>query len=110
MDGYDIPQPDTKGSEQVTSLPDEVEDKMRKFLFDLFDLDWNELMLLKATMNQLTLTEFGQAMEKLSKDNWSFSRFRAFQTRKRLLRKLGDNFAGALLTMGQKKPLKKESK
>lgn len=94
----------------MTTLPDEVEDTLRKFLFDMFDLDWNELMLLKATMNKLTLTEFGQEMEKLSKENWSFSRFRAFQTRKRLLRKLGDNFSGALLTIGQKKPLKKENK
>ena len=49
-------------------------------------------------------------MEKLSKENWSFSRFRAFQTRKRLLRKLGDGFAGALLTIGQRKELKKENK
>ena len=76
----------------------------------MFDLDWNELMLLKATMNKLTLTEFGQEMEKLSKENWSFSRFRAFQTRKRLLRKMGDGFAGALLTMGQRKELKKEDR
>lgn len=92
----------------MTNLPDDVEDTLRKFLFDMFDLDWNELMLLKATMNKLTLTEFGQEMEKLSKENWCFSRFRAFQTRKRLLRKLGDNFTGALLTMGQRKELKKE--
>lgn len=110
LEGYEPPQPDTSGSEQVTNLPDDVEDKMRKFLFDMFDLDWNELMLLKATMNSLSLTEFGQQMEQLSKQNWSFSRFRAFQTRKRLLRKLGDGFAGALLTMGQKKPLKKEDR
>lgn len=33
-----IPQPDTSSSEQVTSLPDEVEDKFRKALYDLFDL------------------------------------------------------------------------
>lgn len=108
LDGYEPPQPDTSGSEQVTNLPDETEDKMRKFLFTLFDLDWNELMLLKSVMNQMTLTEFGAQMEKLSKDNWNFSRFRAFQTRKRLLKKLGDNFAQALLTIGQRKPLKKE--
>ena len=94
----------------MTSLPDEVEDTLRKFLFDLFDLDWNELMMLKATMNRMTLTEFGGEMERLAKDNRSFTRFRAFQTRKRLLRKLGDGFAGALLTTGQRKELKKEDK
>lgn len=43
----------------MTTLPDEVEDTLRKFLFDMFDLDWNELMLLKSVMNQMTLTEFG---------------------------------------------------
>ena len=106
IDGYDVPQHDTSGSEQVTNLPDEVENKMRIFLCNLFALDFNELMCLKSIMNNMTLTDYAQDMEALAQDNKCFSRFRAFQTRKRLLKKLGDEYSSALLTMGQKKPLK----
>ena len=41
-----IPQPDTSPSEQATDLPDEVEDKFRKALYDLFDLKPLELLVL----------------------------------------------------------------
>ena len=81
---------------------------MRKFLYDLFDLSYAELCLLKSIMNNLNLTEHGMEMEKLSRENMICSRFKTFQTRKRLLRKLGDGFASSLLTSGQKKPLKIE--
>lgn len=33
IDGYEPPQRDTSGSEQVTNLPDEVENKLRVFMF-----------------------------------------------------------------------------
>ena len=46
IEGYEAPQPDTSGSEQVTSLPDEAEDKLRKFLYDMFDLTPLELLCL----------------------------------------------------------------
>jgi len=41
-----IPQPDTSTSEQATNLPYDVEDKMRKALYDLFDLKPLELLVL----------------------------------------------------------------
>lgn len=47
-------------------------------------------------------------MEKLAKKNQTFTRFRAFQTRKAILKKLGDSFSQALLTNGQKKQLKRD--
>lgn len=106
-EGYDPPATDNSGSEPVTDLPEDVENRLRIFLVELFQLDFNELMLLKCIMNKMTLTDFGREMEKLAKSNVAFSRFRAFQTRKRLLAKLGAGFAAALLTTGQKKPLKK---
>ena len=63
---------------------------------------------MKSIMNQLTLTEHAQLMEKMARENLSCSRFKIFQTRKRMLRKLGETFAPALLTIGQRKPFKKE--
>lgn len=109
MDGVQFQAPDTSGSEQVTNLPDEVEDKLRKFLFSLFDLSPNELLCIQAIMRGQSLSEFARDMEQMSKSNKSFSRFRAFQTRKALLTKLGGNdFKIALTTVGQRKELKEK--
>ena len=95
----------------MTNLPEEVEDKLRKFLFALFDLSPNEILCLQAIMKNLSLVEFGRAMESMAKGNKSFSRFRAFQTRKSLLSKLGgEDFKVALTTIGQRKPLKEKVK
>lgn len=92
-------------------MPEEVEDKLRKFLFTLFDLSPNELLCLRAIMKGESLVEFARDMEQMSKSNKSFSRFRAFQTRKALLTKLGgEEFKVALTTMGQRKPLKEKVK
>lgn len=111
LDGVQIEQPSTQGSEPVTNLPDEVEDKLRKFLFSLFDLSPNEILCLQAIMRGQSLSEFAREMEKSAKSNKSFSRFRAFQTRKALLTKLGgEEFKVALTTMGQRKPLKEKVK
>lgn len=109
IDGVQFQAPDTSGSDPVTNLPEEVEDKLRKFLCVLFDLSPNELLCLQAIMKNLTLSEFAREMEKSAKSNKSFSRFRAFQTRKSLLTKLGgDDFKIALTTIGQRKPLKEK--
>lgn len=78
MDGYDAPQPDTSSSEQVTSLSEEAEDRLRKFLFDLFDMSDNELLCLKHIMNGDSLVEFANNMQKTSVKNAQFSRYRAF--------------------------------
>lgn len=51
------PQP---ASEQATSLPAEVEDTLRRFLFDLFDLDPVQLMLLRHIKHGGTPTTFGR--------------------------------------------------
>lgn len=104
-DGYDTPQPDTSCSEPCTNLGEDVEDAMRKFLYTIFDLTPNELLCLQAIMRQKPLVEFAHDMEKLAKKNQSFSRYRAFQTRKAILKKLGHQAAPALLTVGQKKEL-----
>lgn len=109
IDGVQFQAPDTSGSDPVTNLPDEVEDKLRKFLFSLFDLSPNELLCIQAIMRGQSLSEFAREMEKSAKSNKSFSRFRAFQTRKALLTKLGgEDFKIALTTMGQRKPLKEK--
>lgn len=95
----------------MTNLPEEVEDKLRKFMFALFDLSPNELLCIQAIMRGQSLSEFARDMEQLSKSIKSFSRFRAFQTRKSLLSKLGgEDFKVALTTIGQRKPLKEKVK
>lgn len=107
-EGYDAPQQDTSCSDQCTALPADVEDTLRKFLFDLFDLTDNELLCLKYIMNGKSLIEFANSMEKAAEKNSTFSRHRAFQTRKAILKKLGKSIAPALLTLGQKKELKED--
>lgn len=47
-------------------MPEDVENRLRIFLVELFQLDFNELMLLKCIMNKMTLTDFGREMEKLA--------------------------------------------
>lgn len=106
LDTYDAPAIDTKGSEKCTSLNDDIEDYLRKLLYTIFDLTPNELLCLKAIMNGKDLTEWGKDMEQLARKNETFSRFRAFQTRKSILKKLGAEFKGALITNGQRKVLK----
>lgn len=76
----------------------------------MFDLSYNELCMLKAIMQGRNLTEFAEDMEQMSQMNQTFSRCRAFQTRKAILGKLGDQFKIALTTRGQRKPLKSRPK
>lgn len=106
LDTYDPVQPDTSGSEQVTNFDDDLEDKLRKILTIIRDLTPNELLLIQSICKGENLTEYGQKVEQIAKKNQTFSRFRAFQTRKSIIRKLGEQFSAALLTRGQKKVLK----
>lgn len=106
LEGYEVEQPDTQCSEPATNLKPDIEDYLRKMLYTIFDLSPNELLCLKAIMNQQSLTDWCKDMEKLSQKNKEFSRFRAFQTRKGILKKLGTQFKGALMTLGQRKELK----
>lgn len=110
IDGYQVEQSDTSTSPKPTQLDDDTEDRLKEFLCTLFDLSYNELCCLKAIMNGKSLSDWAREMEKMSKSNASFSRFRAFQTRKLLLSKLGDNFKLALTTDGQRKQLKTKQK
>lgn len=41
-----IPQPQTLIEERATSLPEDIEDKLRKAMYDLFDLKPLELLVL----------------------------------------------------------------
>lgn len=47
-------------SEQATALPAEIEDKLRRFLFDLFDLDPIQLLLLRHVKQGGTPATFGR--------------------------------------------------
>ena len=69
LEGYDPPQPDTRGAEPCTNLPEHAEDKFRKFLYDLFDLDFSELLLLKSIMNKRSLVEHSRDVEKFAHEN-----------------------------------------
>lgn len=75
-------------------------------MYTIFDLTPNELLLLQAIFKGKSLAEYAADMEKLAEKNIKFSRHRAFQTRKAIIRKLGPRFALALVTKRQKRPLK----
>lgn len=47
-----IPQLDTRGAGQVTHLSEEDEDRLRKALFSLFDLQPLELLVLQGIMRR----------------------------------------------------------
>lgn len=108
LDEYDPIQPDTSGSAPVTTLSEEAEDTLRKFFYTLFDLQPLELLCLKAIMNGQSLVDWSEDISKILKK--PMTRFHAFQLRKSMLKKLGDKYAPALITKGQRKPLKKTVK
>lgn len=107
IDGYDPKQPDTSGSEKVTDMDEEVEDALRKVLYTLLDLRPNELLLIKAIHDGKTLTQYAKDMEQLAQKNQEFTRFKAYQTRKSIAKRL-PKLAAALLTNGQRRPQKKD--
>ncbi|MBR6626196.1 MAG: hypothetical protein IKL01_08350 [Mailhella sp.] len=74
----------------------------------MFDLQPLEILCLKAIMNGQSLVDWSGEVSKMLKK--PMTRFHAFQLRKSMLKKLGDGYAPALLTKGQRKPLKKETR
>lgn len=56
-------------SEQVTTLPADIEDTLRRFLFDLFDLNPLQLMLLRHVKQDGTPTTFGRAFSSFLKSS-----------------------------------------
>ena len=89
-------------------MPEDAEDMLRKFFYTLFDLQPLEILCLKAIMNRQSLIDWSEDVSKILKK--PMTRFHAFQLRKSMLKKLGDGYAPALLTKGQRKPLKKTTK
>lgn len=88
----------------VDGLDYEKEEQLRKFLSELFSLPPNQLLMLQAVMNKKTFNDFAAEMEKLAKKNETFTRFRAFQVHKALLKNFP--FAAGLPVAGQRKPNK----
>jgi len=93
-----------------------VEDILRKALYTVFDLSPLELLTLQGIMRKKTLNEIGLEMTDLisrqselmqKNPNRRVTRHHVFQLRKSMLKKLGEKFAPALLTTGQKRELKK---
>ena len=105
---YDAPQQETDicSTNRATNLSEEDEDKLRRAMFEMFRLQPLELLMLQAIMQKKTLTQFAKDIEALAKKNQTCTRFHAFQLRKSLLAKI-PSFADALITEGQRKPLKK---
>lgn len=54
---------------RATELPDGVEDKLRRFLFDLFDLDPVQLLMLRHVRNGGTPVSFGAAFARFLKSS-----------------------------------------
>ena len=54
-------------SRKATDLPDEVEDKLRRFLFDLFDLDPIQLLMLQHVKQGGTPVSFGATFARFLK-------------------------------------------
>jgi len=87
-------------------LPEDVEDKFRKALFDLFDLQPLELLVLQGIMRRMTLQEIATSLTKLFKvNNKECSRHHVFQLRKSMMNKM-PQLKDALLTEGQRRELK----
>ena len=61
-----MPQP---ASEQATGLPGDIEDKLRQFLFDLFDLDPIQLLLLQHVRRHGTPVSFRAYFAKFLKNS-----------------------------------------
>ena len=105
-DGYDAPAKSTAPTAQVTSLDEDAEDRMRKFLFEFFDLEVTELALFRSIMHHETLTDFCASSRKAAAKLAKMTRHNAYQLRKSINAKMGGTCAAPLLTAGQRKPCK----
>lgn len=101
-----IKQPEPEESVQVTNLSEEDEDRLRKAMFALFDLQPLELLVLQGIMQRQTLQQIATNLTQVFKtNNKDCTRHHVFQLRKSILKKLPD-FKDALTTEGQRKVLK----
>ncbi len=86
-----IPQPETTPSGQVTNLPDEYEDIYRKSIYDIFDLQPLQLLLLQAMLHHKTLTEFANELNAIVSDIYNrkdkMTRFSAYYLKKTIAAK-----------------------
>lgn len=96
-----IAQPDVDEDDEM----DEGWDTWRRAIYDIFDLSQHQLLMLKSIVNGKTLSDHARDMEALT--GQPYTRFRAFQCRVQILRKL-PWLRFALLTDGQRKPLNTE--
>ena len=60
--------------EQATKLPAEVEDRLRRFLFDLFDLNPIQLLMLRHVRDGGTPNSFGRAFAAFLKSSITYGR------------------------------------
>ena len=90
----------------ATSLPPEIEDKLRIAICELFQLKPLELLCLQGIMQQKTLIEIAQMLTTTFKKFGckEFTRQHVFQLRKSMLEKM-PTLKDALLTAGQHKEL-----
>lgn len=109
FEGYDTPQPQTDFTNEMPplNLSEDDEDKLRKAMCNIFSLTPLELLMLQAIMNGKSLTDYAKMIETLAAKNIECTRFHAFQIRKAISKKL-PQFKDALITPGQRKPLKDE--
>lgn len=113
LEGYEPREDDVlhgKPSEKVTKLSDEVEDKLRFALIQIFkDLTPLQILVLGMIMSEkYSLTEIGRELKSIVnsiKDSKTISRHRIFQTRKRIVRRL-PFLKDVLITKGQRRSLK----
>lgn len=66
---YDAPQPEKAEPLKATDLEDDCEDYLRQKLYQIFDLDFSEIMLLKCIMNHKSLTEFAEEFNRFMEYN-----------------------------------------
>ena len=114
---FNPPAPDTSGSEPVTECDADAEDRFRKGLYLIFDLQPMELLALQGIMRGRSIDATGKDLTELierqhgliaANPHGRVTRHHVFQLRKSMLKKLGEDFAAALLTRGQRKALETE--
>lgn len=107
FDFVDPVQQEVEEPRQCTSLPEDLEDRFRIALAEIFQLSPLELLCFQGIMQRKTLTEIAKELGVVGKKlSDGCSRFRAFQIRKAIAKKL-PRLKTALQTSGQRKELKR---
>ena len=82
-------------SEQATTLPADIEDTLRRFLFDLFDLDPIQLMLLRHVKQGGTPTTFGRVFAAFLKSSIIYGKRKQKARWERTCQEIGAWISGA---------------